>query len=57
MNKLFIISMIMLSISIPFASAHPFTEETDPSSAQNAPVGITEVTVIYSEPIEILSIT
>lgn len=53
MNKLFIISMIMLSISIPFASAHPFTEETDPSSAQNAPVGITEVTVIYSEPIEI----
>ncbi|MFB5614986.1 MAG: hypothetical protein ACE5RI_07805, partial [Candidatus Nitrosomaritimum yanchengensis] len=53
MNKLFIISLIILSISIPYASAHPFTEETNPSSAVNAPVGITEVTVIYSEPIEL----
>ncbi|MEJ2260256.1 MAG: CopD family protein [Nitrosopumilaceae archaeon] len=53
MNKLFIISLIILSISIPYASAHPFTEETSPSSVSNAPVGITEVTVIYSEPIEL----
>ncbi len=53
MNKLFIISLIILSISIPYASAHPFTEETNPSSAANAPVGITEVNVIYSEPIEL----
>jgi len=53
MNKLFITLLIILSISIPYASAHPFTEETSPSSAVNAPVGITEVTVIYSEPIEL----
>ncbi|MGD8707634.1 MAG: CopD family protein [Nitrosopumilaceae archaeon] len=53
MNTLFMISLVILSISIPFAFAHPFTEETNPSSAVNAPVGITEVTVIYSEPIEL----
>jgi len=53
MRKLLIISLLVLSISIPYVSAHPFTEETSPSSAVNAPVGITEVTVIYSEPIEL----
>ena len=53
MRKLLIISLLVLSISIPYISAHPFTEETNPSSAVNAPVGITEVTVIYSEPIEL----
>ncbi len=53
MRKLLIISLLVLSISLPFASAHPFTEETNPSSAVNAPVGIAEVTVIFSEPIEI----
>jgi copper transport protein len=53
MKKLSIILLVVLSISFPYALAHPFTEETNPSSAQNAPVGITEVTVIYSEPIEI----
>ena len=53
MRKFLIISLLVLSVSFPFASAHPFTEETNPNSAVNAPVGITEVTVIYSEPIEI----
>ncbi len=53
MKKLLIILLLFLSISIPYASAHPFTEETNPSFAVNAPVGITEMTVIYSEPIEI----
>ena len=53
MRKILIISLLVLSISLPFASAHPFTEETNPSSAVNAPVGITKITVIYSEPIEL----
>ena len=53
MRKLLIISLLVLSISIPFAAAHPFTEETNPSSATNAPIGITEITVIFSEPIEL----
>ncbi|MDH3278024.1 MAG: copper resistance protein CopC/CopD, partial [Nitrosopumilus sp.] len=53
MKKLLIFSLLILSISIPSALAHPFTEETSPSSAVNAPVGITEITVIYSEPLEL----
>ncbi|MDH3610259.1 MAG: CopD family protein [Nitrosopumilus sp.] len=53
MRKLLIVTLLVLSISLPYASAHPFTEETNPNPAVNAPVGITEVTVIYSEPIEI----
>jgi copper transport protein len=53
MRKILIISLIVLSISMPFAAAHPFTEETSPSSAINAPIGTTEITVIFSEPIEL----
>jgi copper transport protein len=53
MRKLLIVTLLVLSISIPYVSAHPFTEETSPNSAVNAPIGITEVTVIYSEPIEL----
>ena len=53
MRKLLIISLIVLSISMPFVAAHPFTEETSPSSAINAPIGTTEITVIFSEPIEL----
>ena len=53
MRKLLIFSLLVLSISLPYASAHPFTEETNPNSSVNAPVGITEIIVIYSEPIEL----
>ena len=53
MKKILFIFLLFLSISIPAASAHPFTLETNPSSVVNAPVGVTEVTVIYSEPIEL----
>lgn len=53
MKKLLIVSLIVLSISVPNAFSHPFTEETNPSSTVNAPVGISEVTVIFSEPVEI----
>ena len=40
-------------ISIPFAAAHPFTEETIPSISSNAPAGTTEVIVFFSEPVDI----
>jgi copper transport protein len=40
-------------ISIPFASAHPFTEETIPNLTTNAPVNTTEVIVFFSEPVDI----
>lgn len=43
----------MSFISIPLASAHPFTEETIPSLTSSAPAGTTEVIVYFSEPIDI----
>ncbi len=50
----FLIALLALSfISIPFAAAHPFTEETIPSLSSNAPTGITEVIVFFSEPVDI----
>lgn len=51
-----IILLVLFTLSlfiIPFASAHPFTEETYPNSSNNGPVGLTKVYVIYSEPVEI----
>ena len=53
MKKLLFVFLLFLSITIPAVSAHPFTMETNPTSAINAPVGVTEVTVIYSEPVEL----
>ncbi|MGH1567529.1 MAG: virginiamycin B lyase family protein [Nitrosopumilus sp.] len=50
----FLITILILSfISIPFASAHPFTEETIPSFSSNASVGTTKVIVFFSEPVDI----
>lgn len=40
-------------ISIPFAAAHPFTEQTIPNISSNGPVGTTEVIVYFSEPVDI----
>ena len=53
MKKSIIVLMLILSVSIPAASAHPFTMETNPTSSVNAPVGVTDVSVVYSEPVEI----
>jgi len=53
MNKILIVMLIVISVGVTTAYAHPFTEETHPDSSANAPVGITEVYVIYSEPVEI----
>jgi copper transport protein len=53
MRKFLIILLILSFISIPFAAAHPFTEETIPSLGSNAPVGTTEVIVYFSEPVDI----
>lgn len=52
MRKILILLLFVLSISIPYAAAHPFTSETIPSSSTNAPVGITKVIVHFSEPID-----
>ena len=53
MRKFLIISLLILSISIPYAAAHPFTMKTSPNSASNAPEGITQVIVYFSEPVEL----
>lgn len=53
MQKLLIALLIISSISIPFAAAHPFTEETIPSLGSNAPAGTSEVIVFFSEPVDI----
>ena len=50
----FLIGLLMISlISIPFAAAHPYTEETIPSLTSNSPAGTTEVIVYFSEAIDI----
>lgn len=53
MSKFLIISLLILSISIPYAAAHPFIMETSPNSASNAPEGITQVIVYFSESIDV----
>ena len=53
MQKFLLIMLILSFISIPFASGHPFTEETIPSFTSNASVGTTEVIVFFSEPVDI----
>ena len=53
MKELLILLIILSFTSLPFASAHPFTEETIPSLTSNAPAGTTEVIVFFSEPVDI----
>ncbi|NND87316.1 MAG: copper resistance protein CopD, partial [Nitrosopumilus sp.] len=53
MRKILLFLLALSFISIPFASAHPFTEETIPSLTSNTPAGTTEVIVFFSEPIDI----
>ena len=53
MRKFLIILLILSSMSIPFAAAHPFTEETVPSLTSNSPTGVSEVIVYFSEPVEL----
>ena len=53
MRKSILVFLFILAIGIPYASAHPFTLETNPNPLLNAPVGVTEVYVIFSEPVEL----
>lgn len=53
MQKFLIVLLTISFFSIPFAAAHPYTEETIPSLSSNAPVGTTEVIVYFSEAIDI----
>ncbi len=53
MRKFLIILLILSSMSIPFAAAHPFTEETIPSLTSISSTGVTKVIVFFSEPVEL----
>ena len=53
MQKFLIVLLMISFISIPFASAHPYTEETIPSLTSNSPAGTSEVIVYFSEAIDI----
>src|SRR3990172_5256484 len=53
MKKFLLILLFILSIGIPLAEGHPFTVETNPPQGSNAPVGITQISVQFSEAIEI----
>ena len=53
MKKILIILLVLSVSSIPFVSAHPFTDETIPNLSSNAPTGVSEVIVYFSEPVEL----
>ena len=53
MKKILIVLLVLSLSSIPFVSAHPFTDETIPNLSSNAPTGVSEVVVFFSEPVEL----
>ncbi len=53
MKKYFLIFVLVLSIGFPLAYGHPFTSSTNPPQASSVPTGITQVSVTYSEAVEI----
>ena len=53
MKKILFALFAISLISIPFAAAHPFTEQTIPSVSSNGPIGTTEIIVYFSEPVDI----
>jgi len=53
MNKLLLLTFLILVIGIPSAYAHPFLLDSDPSQAANAQVGTTQIITKYSEAVEI----
>ena len=53
MKVVLLVFLLISVIGFPLVSAHPFTDETIPPQFSNAPVGTSEVVVIYSEAIEI----
>jgi len=53
MNKLLILTFLILVIGVPSAYAHPFLLDSEPSQAVNAPIGTTQIITKYSEAVEI----
>jgi len=53
MNKLLLLTFLILVIGVPSAYAHPFLLDSEPSQAVNAPIGTTQIITKYSEAVEI----
>ncbi len=53
MKKFFLVLLIIFSIGFSLAEGHPFTESTTPVQASDVPTGISQVSVKYSEAVEI----
>ncbi len=53
MQRPLIVMLVLLSMSVPMAWGHPFTEQTTPDLSSNAPVGTTEVIVLFSQAVDI----
>lgn len=53
MKRPLLLFVLLLSVSIPGAAAHPFVAETSPVSGSNAAVGTAEIYIRYTEPVEL----
>ncbi|HXV66691.1 MAG TPA: CopD family protein [Nitrosopumilaceae archaeon] len=53
MKKFLFFLLFCFSIGIPLAEGHPFTIETNPPQASNVPVGLTRISVQFSEAIDV----
>jgi copper transport protein len=53
MKIFFLVLLLIFSIGFPQAEGHPFTVETSPSQASNVPIGVAQISVQYSEAVEI----
>jgi len=53
MNKLLLLTYLILVIGVPSAYAHPFLLDSEPSQVVNAPIGTTQIITKYSEAVEI----
>ncbi|MFM8658638.1 MAG: CopD family protein [Candidatus Nitrosotenuis sp.] len=53
MKKILAIAVLFFVSVIPFASAHPLIEDSNPRASTNVSAGITQITIHYSEPVDL----
>ena len=53
MRAYLVVILVLLSVSVPLAWGHPFTERTIPNLSSNTPAGTAEVIVFFSQAVDI----
>jgi copper transport protein len=53
MKKFLVSLLVIFSLGIPLAYAHPVILDSSPASSSTAPIGTTQIAIHYSEAIEI----